>query len=430
MPKNATIKKIQARVVFDSRGVATIQVDVFTNSGWGRNAAPFGAPGSRGEFEASAYGTIGVEGAVEAVKKELAKGLVGMDALNLRSCDNKIREIDGTANFSRIGGNTSSALSIAIARAAADSLKVPLYKLIAPDARTYTLPIPLGNIIGGGAHAMGPTPDMQEHLAIPISAKSLKEAVQLNILLHEATGDILGKMDPVFVGGTDDEHAWTANIDDTEALEVVAEASQLLKSKMGAEFRLGLDLAADRLWDPGKQQYIYSREGKNRTTAEQVDFIESLVRKFNLLYVEDAFNSNDYQSFAELRKRVGSRCLVCGDDLLATNKERTSEGVKQSSMSSMIVKVNQIGTVTDAQDTTMYAQSQGIKTIISHRSGETDDNTLAHLGVAWNCIMVKTGVTGGERLAKLNELICIEEALGKKATISKVEPGQETVYFS
>jgi enolase len=422
MSRMTVIEKIQARVVFDSRGVATIEVDVFTNSGFGRNAAPFGAPGSRGEFEASAYGTVGVEGAVKLVEKDLAKGLVGMDASDLRACDSMIREIDGTPNFGRIGGNTSSAISIALARAAADASGVPLYKLIAPDAKTHTLPIPLGNIIGGGAHAMGPTPDMQEHLAIPVSAKSVKEAVQLNILLHEAAGDILKKMDPVFVGGTDDEHAWTANMDDTRALEVVAEASQTLKSKVGAEFRLGLDLAADRLWNPVKKQYFYTREGKNRTTAEQVDFVESLVKKFDLLYVEDAFHSNDYQGFAELRKRVGRHCLVCGDDLLATNQERTAEGVKQGSMSSMIVKVNQIGTISDAQETTLFAQSKGIKTIISHRSGETDDNTLAHLGVAWNCIMVKTGVTGGERLAKLNELMRIEESLGNKARIAKVEP--------
>ena len=269
---------------------------------------------------------------------------------------------------------------------------------------------------------MGPTPDMQEHLAIPVSARTVKEAVQLNILLHEAAGDILEKMDPVFVGGTDDEHAWTANMDDIKAFEVVAEACQVLKKKIGAEFRMGLDLAADRLWNPTKKQYIYTREGKSRTTAEQVDFVESLVKRFNMLYVEDAFNSNDYQGFAELRKRVGKRCLVCGDDLLATNQERTAEGVKQGSMGAMIIKVNQIGTVTDARDTTLFAQSKGIKTIISHRSGETDDNTLAHLGVAWNCIMVKTGVTGGERLAKLNELIRIEEFLGNKATLARVEP--------
>ena len=422
MSNKATIEKIQARVVFDSRGVATIEVDVFTNSGFGRNAAPFGAPGSRGEFEASAYGTVGVEGAVTVVTQDLAKELIGMDASELHACDSKIREIDGTANFSRIGGNTSSALSIAIARAAADSLKVPLFKLLAPDFKTYALPVPLGNIIGGGAHAMGPTPDMQEHIAIPVSAKSAREAVQFNILLHEATGDILEKIDPVFVGGTDDEHAWTANMDDTKALEVIAEAAENLKTKMGVEFRLGLDLAADRLWNPAKKQYIYSRERKNRTTAEQIDFVERLVQRFNLLYVEDAFNSNDYQGCAELRKRVGKHCLVCGDDLLATNKERTAEGVKQGSMNSMIIKVNQIGTVSDAHETTLFAQSKGIKTVISHRSGETDDNTLAHLATSWNCVGVKSGVTGGERLAKLNEFIRIEESLGNKATIAKVEP--------
>ncbi len=193
MAKKTTIEKILAREVFDSRGVPTIEVDVFTSSGWGRNAAPFGAPGSRGEYEASAYGSIGIEGAVQVVNIEMAPRLAGMDAAELSRCDARIREIDGTANFGRIGGNVASALSIAIARAAADSLKVPLYKFLAPDSKSFSLPLPLGNIIGGGAHSAGPTPDMQEHLALPVSAKSVKEAVKLNILLHEETGKSAGK---------------------------------------------------------------------------------------------------------------------------------------------------------------------------------------------------------------------------------------------
>ncbi len=232
--------------------------------------------------------------------------------------------------------------------------------------------------------------------------------------------NLLEKRDKDFTGGSDDERAWAVNLDDTQSLEVLSEACEILTLKMGAKFRLGLDLAADRLWNPRKRQYVYTREGKTRNTEDQIDFVEDLVKTFNLYYVEDAFNSNDYKAFAELRKRVGKRCLVCGDDLLATNQQRTGEGVKQGSMSAMIIKVNQIGTLTDAQDTNDYAQSQGIKTIVSHRSGETDDNTIAHLGVGWNCIMVKTGVLGGERLAKLNELIRIEEDLGEKAALTKL----------
>ncbi|MFC1933115.1 enolase C-terminal domain-like protein [Chloroflexota bacterium] len=411
MTKECTIKKILAREVFDSRGVPTIEVDIFTDSGWGRNAAPFGAPGSRGEYEASAYGSVGITGALDVVIHELAPRLVGTDTSKLSQCDSIIREFDGTNNFDRIGGNTASALSIAIAKAAADSLKVPLYKFLAPDSDSFSLPFPLGNIIGGGAHSAGAAPDMQEHLVLPLSANSIKEAVKLNILVHEETGKLLEKRDNNFTGGTDDEHAWAANLDDYQALEVVSEACTIVTRETGMEFRLGLDVAADRLWDTNKEQYVYSREGKFRNTDEQIDFMENLVKKFNLCYVEDAFHSNDYQAFAELRRRVGDLCLVCGDDLLATNTQRTSEGVKKGSVNAMVVKVNQIGTLTDARKTNDYAQSQGIRTIISHRSGETDDHTIAHIGVAWNCAMIKTGVLGGERLTKLNELIRIEENL-------------------
>ncbi|MFH1382125.1 MAG: enolase C-terminal domain-like protein [Chloroflexota bacterium] len=419
MSKKSIIRKVIAREIFDSRGVPTIEVDVFADNGWGRNAAPFGAPGSRGEYEASAYGSVGVVGAVKIVLKELGPRLVGEDAGKLRLCDTIIRECDGTNNFGRIGGNTSSALSIAIARAAADALKVPLYEFLAPDSDTFSLPLPLGNIIGGGAHSAGPTPDMQEHLVVPLGARSLKEAVGLNIMVHEEMGGLLEKRDKNFTGGTDDERAWAAGLNDYQALEILAEAVTAVTRKTGVRFGLGLDVAADRLWDRNKKQYVYDREGKFRSADEQLDFLEELVKKFHLCYVEDGFHSNDYASFAELRKRVGRRCLVCGDDLLASDKPRTREAVKKNSVSAMIIKVNQIGTMTDARKTNDYAQSQGIKTVISHRSGETDDPTIAHIGVAWHCVMIKTGVLGGERLAKLNELIRIEEKLGERAALSR-----------
>ncbi|HEX7475774.1 MAG TPA: enolase C-terminal domain-like protein [Dehalococcoidales bacterium] len=421
MPNKCIIEKIRAREVFDSRGVLTIEVDVFTDRGWGRNAAPFGAPGSRGEFEASAYGSVGIDGAAQVVARDLVPRLVGVDAAKLSQCDSMIKEVDGTANYSRIGGNVASALSIAIARAASDSLKVELFQFLAPKRNSFSLPVPLGNIIGGGAHSAGPTPDMQEHLALPVNAKSLKEAVQWNILLHEETGNLLEKRDRNFTGGSDDERAWAVDLDDTQCLEVLSEACEIMRRKAGAKYRLGLDLAADRLWDPRKQKYQYVREGKSRNTEEQIDFVENLVEKFDLYYVEDAFNSNDYRTFSELRKRVGGHCLVCGDDLLATNKKRIAEGLKLGSCNSMIIKVNQIGTLTDARDTNDYAQQHGIKTIVSHRSGETDDNTVAHIGVGWGCTMIKTGVLGGERLAKLNELIRIEEGLGEKSTLAKLD---------
>lgn len=412
MVTRCTIRSVLAREVFDSRGVPTIEVDVTTDGGSGRSAAPFGAPGSRGEFEASAYGSVGLRGAAQVVCDEVAVRLVGMDASDVRACDEQIRTVDGTANFDRIGGNTASAVSIAVAKAAADTVSVPLYVLMAPDGRSdgqdLALPLPLGNIIGGGAHAMGPTPDMQEHLVLPVSASSLREAVWLNIRVHEQTGKLLARRDPGFTGGSDDERGWAANLTDVEALEILSEASELVCRETGARFRLGLDLAADRLWDRELKEYRYSREGTTRDTAEQLDFVEDLVRTFDLGFVEDAFNSNDYDAFAELRRRVGGHCMVCGDDLLATNQARTQSAVSLGSVNAMVLKVNQIGTVTQAQDTNAYAQSQGIDTVMSHRSGETDDTAIAHLGVAWGCKLIKSGVLGGERLAKLNELIRIE----------------------
>jgi enolase len=356
-------------------------------------------------------------GALEVVEKEIAPRLQGVDAADTNLCDAIVNEIDNSENFVRIGGNTSSAISIAIAKAAASSLGLPLYQFLSENAPT--LPYPLGNIIGGGAHSMGPAPDMQEHLVIPVGAPNMATAIQANIMLHEETGKILEKADPNFTGGTDDECAWTANLNDYQALELLSEACVKVTKKMRLAFRLGLDVAADRLWDSEKKMYVYERENTLRTTTEQVNYMKDLVKTFNLYYVEDPFQSDDFAAFAELKKRVGAHCYVCGDDLLATKKLRTEQGVKSGAANSMIIKVNQVGTITEARETNRYAQSNGLDTIISHRSGETEDHTIAHLGVAWNCAGIKTGVIGGERLAKLNELLRIEKQLGSRAVMAK-----------
>lgn len=424
MPKPLRITSISAREIFDSRGVPTIEVEVAAGDGFGRSAAPFGAPGSRGEFEASAYGKLGVSGAVRAVHDEIAPKLRGMRAADLAACDAALQELDGTANFERLGGNTSSAVSTAIALAAADALGAPLYAVVADGSDTaVTLPLPLGNIIGGGAHAMGPTPDMQEHLVVPVSAEGFREAVTLNIRVHEEAGRLLSARDRGFTGGSDDERAWAADLDDTQALEILQAAAEKVAADTGARFRLGLDVAADRMWNAATGTYIYDRARMELTPGEQIDFAESLARRFNLGYVEDAFESTDYQSFAELRRRIGGHCLVCGDDLLATSVERTARAVKAGSVNAMIIKVNQVGTVTGAHGTKRYAQAHGITAAISHRSGETADSSIAHMGAAWGCSLIKAGVTGGERLAKLNELIRIEEN-GKGAIKIAALPAQ------
>ena len=402
------IKRVNCRRIFDSRGVETLEVDVHTQEGFGRAAAPFGAPGSRGEFEAPAYGPDGLEGSEKILKEDLLPVLIGMDAAEQEKIDTLLQEIDGTPNFERIGGNTATVLSVACAKAAADSLKIPLFHLMNPEGG-WTIPFPLGNIIGGGAHSLGPSPDMQEHLIVPLGINSMAQGVKVNLRVHEAVGKLLGKKDPAFVGGTDDENAWAANLNDVEALTVLSEGCRKVSDSEGVEIRMGLDLAADRLWDPGQKKYHYSREGVTRTPKEQIDFLVELIEKFNLIYVEDGFQSNDYESFAALNARVGRRCLVCADDLYASNPQRIARGIKSNSAGAMILKTNQVGTITGAKVAAKLAGTTGTKVILSHRSGETDDDSIAHLAVAWNALMIKTGVKGGERLTKLNELIRIEQ---------------------
>lgn len=414
------IKEVKVRTVFDSRGVETIEVDVFTEGGGiGRVAAPFGAPGSRGEFEAPAYAPGGISESLEIVRREIIPALRGKDAANQKDIDDLLKAIDGTPNFERLGGNTSSSISLACAKAAAHTLGVPLFKHFSQQSQQeWTIPYPLGNVIGGGAHSMGPAPDMQEHLVLPVGATNIREAISLNIRVHETVGEILEKKDPHFAGGMDDERAWTADLNDVEALEILAAACDRVMKETGKELRLGLDLAADRLWVESKGKYVYSREGVERTTEEQLEFVGQLIERFNLYYVEDAFRSSDYESFAKLNKAYGHRCLICADDLYASNSERAATGISLGSANAAIIKPNQVGTVTGAYETVKLEQSNGYKIVLSHRSGETPDASIAHLAVAWNASLIKTGVLGGERLAKLNELIRIAEELGERAKMA------------
>jgi enolase len=403
-----TITQIRYRTVYDSRGVETLELDVITQKGIARVAAPCGAPGSRGEFEAPAYAPGGLHESLKILNNTLIPSLIGMDVTEQEKIDDMLKQIDGTSNFEKIGGNTAATISTAIGKAAADSLKIPMFKLFRKD-EGWTLPYPLGNIIGGGAHALGRAPDMQEHLIIPVGAKTVKQAVEINLKVHDQVGKLLERKDPAFAGGTDDESAWTPNLNDIESLHVLKEAVDRVSDEEGVEIRMGIDLAADRFWDPAGKAYKYEREGASRTTKQQLDFLGELIERFNLIYVEDGFNSNDYDSFSLLNKSFGHRCLICADDVYASNYERTKTGLGKGSAGAMIIKTNQVGTITGAKQTIALAQSHGMKIVLSHRSGETPDDSISHLAVAWNALMIKTGVKGGERLAKLNELIRIEK---------------------
>jgi enolase len=410
---DTTITGIKYRTIFDSRGVETLEVDLSTSKGMGRSAAPFGAPGSRGEFEAPAYASGGLRETMKLLEEILIPSLIGMDALEQEKIDALLTRLDGTPNFEKIGGNTAAVLSTAAAKAAADALKMPMFRLFRKD-EGWGLPFPLGNMIGGGAHSLGPAPDMQEHLAVPIGARTIKQAVEINLRVHEQLGKLLEKKDPGFAGGTDDENAWAANLNDFQALQILQQAVDQIADQEGVEIRMGLDLAADRLWDPSKKIYKYQREGTTRTSAAQLDFLGELIEQFRLIYVEDGFNSNDYESFALLNKQFGDRCLICADDIYASNYQRTKKGIEKGCAGAMIIKTNQVGTITGVKNTAALADANEIEIVLSHRSGETVDDSIAHLAMAWNALMIKTGVKGGERLSKLNELIRMEESLAGK----------------
>jgi len=411
------IDEISARKIFDSRGGETIEVDVWTYSGFGRAAAPAGK--SKGKFEVASYPEGGVLKAVELVSDLIAPRLVDMYADEQEVIDRLLHEIDGTPDFSNIGGNTSYAVSLAVAEAAAYSHGVDLFQHLGGISATE-LPHPLGNVLGGGKHAGGMAPDIQEFLSLPIRADSFLQAAQSNILVHRGVRDRIEKLDSTFTGGKGDEGAWAPNLSNDEALEIVFSSCEAVSDELGVEVRPGLDVAAASLWDSDSQKYVYVRDDMERDQGEQIEYIRSLIEKYGLVYVEDPLDEEDFEGFAELRREVRD-CLICGDDLFTTNIERLSKGIGLGSANSIIIKPNQIGTLTDALDAVKLAKSVGYIPVLSHRSGETVDTHPAHLAVGFSCPIIKTGVIGGERIAKIDELIRIEETLGSAAKLAELE---------
>jgi enolase len=414
---SSIIEDLIARKIFNSRGEETIEVDVITTSGFGRASAPAGK--SRGKAEAVYYPQGGVDQAIKKIDDLIAPELAGLNADFQEEIDNTLHEIDGTTNFKGIGGNAAFAISLANAEAAANSHGLLLFQFLGGNIAT-TLPCPLGNCISGGQHARGKAPDIQEFLALPHGAETFLEAATANTLIHRKIGDALKKKNTLFSGGKSDEGAWIANINDTDAFEVIAKACEEVGNEMDFECGFGIDAAASSLWKEKEEKYTYEREEKKLDTAEQLEFLLDLIEKYNLAYVEDPFHEEDYESFAELTKKT-KNCLICGDDLFTTNNERLNQGIKQKAANAIIIKVNQIGTLTDAAETIKNAQKHGYTTVMSHRSGDTCDWHIAHLAVAFKCPIIKTGVVEGARIAKINELIRIEHFLGNRAEMADLK---------
>jgi len=386
--------------VLDSRGNPTVEADVLTESGgFGRGAAPSGA--STGEYEAI---ELPANESIAKAREHAVPRLEGVYAGDQRAVDNALRAADGTDDFSAIGANSAVAISMAAAKAAADVLGAPLYQHLGGAFRGENFPIPLGNVVGGGEHAKEAT-HIQEFLAAPVGAPSVSEAVFANAAVHAAVADVLDERGVPAAKG--DEGAWAPPISDADAFEVVDEAVDRVEEDVGFEIRFGLDMAAAELYDDDQEAYVYGEETKS--TDEQIDYVADLVDEYDLAYVEDPLDENDYEAFAELTDRVGDRTMICGDDLFVTNVERLQEGIDTGAANSILIKPNQIGTLSDTFDAIELAARNGYETIISHRSGETEDTTIAHLAVATDAGFIKTGTVGGERTAKLNELVRIAD---------------------
>jgi len=414
---STTIEDVIARKVFNSRGEETIEIDIITSMGFGRASAPSGA--SRGKAEVTPYPKGGIDEAIKKVEQTIAPELIGLNSDSQEEIDGLLHSLDGTNNFSNIGGNTAFAVSLAVADAAANTYGLPLFQYLG-GYYAKELPYPLGNVLSGGKHTRGKGPEIQEFLILPVGAPSFFEAEKANTLVHKKVEKALEKKDKSFTGGKSDEGAWTCSLSNEEALEVVAKACEEVSNEIGFECKLALDIAASTFWNNKKKRYMYRNGKRSLDSGEQLEYVLNLIRTYNLIYVEDPFHENDFKSFAELTKKVKS-CLICGDDLFVTNLKRLKKGIRLGSANAIIIKVNQIGTLTDAWETVRMAKEAGYVPVVSHRSGDTVDNHIAHLAVGLSCPIIKTGVVEGARIAKLNELIRIEEMLGERALMAQLK---------
>lgn len=396
------IEDLFIRKIIDSRGNPTVEVDVFTVNGFGSAAAPSGA--SVGSYEVSSFPKNGVDTAISFFKKSVIPKLVGKDASEQRDIDALLHEIDGTENFSKIGGNAAVAVSIAVAKAAANTFYLPLYQYVG-GVFASKIPKPLGNVLGGGKHAIG-GPDIQEFLVTTFAP--INEAVFGNAEVYKKVKEELKHRFPGAAIGRGDEGAWVAHLGNEEALDIVSYSCKSVSDRTGLEIRPSLDFAASEFYKDGKYRY----KDKMLDTEGQINFVAELVDKHDLYLVEDPLNENDFDGFAKLTEMIGDRCIVVGDDLFVTNKKRLEKGIKMGACNSILIKPNQIGTLTETFETVSLAHSNGYVPVMSHRSGETTDDAIAHLAVGLGCPIIKTGVVGGERIAKLNELIRIGEENG------------------
>ena len=412
------ILDIFAREILDSRGNPTVEVDVLLEDGSsGRAAVPSGA--STGAHEAvekrdgdtARYMGKGVLQAVDAVNGEIADMLVGFDALDQQAIDTALLELDGTANKSRLGANAILGVSLAVAKAAADFSNLPLYRYVGGTAARI-LPVPMMNIINGGEHADNPI-DIQEFMIMPVAASSIREAVRMGSEIFHTLKNELTKAG--LSTGIGDEGGFAPNLSSTrDALDFILQAIEKAGYKAGEDVYLALDCAATEYYRDGK--YHMKGEGVTLSSEENVAYLTALVNDYPIKSIEDGMAEDDWAGWNALTEALGARIQLVGDDLFVTNPNRLADGIRQKSANSMLVKVNQIGSLSETLKAVDMAHRAGFTNVMSHRSGETEDTTIADLAVATNCGQIKTGsLARSDRLAKYNQLIRIEEELGDVA---------------
>lgn len=399
------ISSLKGRIVYNSRGSKSIEIDVISDNKFlGRACAPSGA--SIGSHEVPSFLDNDPELTLRTFNSNISK-FIGVESSDPRTITEILRSIDSSGNYSKIGGSVAYGLSIAAAASASLSLNMPLFEMLNRKG-PFRFPYPLGNVVGGGSHAGPGTPDIQEVLVCPMGARNIMEALEMNFNIHKEVRVLLEKIDNRFTYGRGDEGAWAPNLNNDQAVSVVAEAIENSGLELGKEVGLGIDFASSSLWDSKKNHYDYARQGLVRNTEEQIDFVEDLIKNYHLIYAEDPVHEDDFESMARITEK-NKNCLVTGDDMLVTNAQRVIEASKYGACSGAILKVNQAGTLNDALDFAESCTKNNIKIITSHRSGESVDAHIAHIALATSSKMIKTGVVGGERVSKLNELLRLSE---------------------
>ena len=416
----SVIELVYAREVLDSRGNPTVEVEVVLESGSvGRAIVPSGA--STGAFEAvelrdgdkGRYLGKGVEKAVANVNEVIAPELEGMDAFDQPAIDALMIELDGTHNKGKLGANAILGVSMAVARAAAEDLGLPLFQYIG-GVNAKQLPVPMMNILNGGEHADNSV-DVQEFMILPVGAKSFREGLRMGAEVFHSLKKVLSERG--LACGVGDEGGFAPNLgSNREALELIVEAIEKAGYKPGDDVRLGLDVAATEMYDKETKLYDLKHEGKKLTAEQMVDLYEEWVNNFPIVTIEDGLDEEDWDGWKILTDRLGNKVQLVGDDLFVTNTERLERGIEAGVANSILIKVNQIGTITETLDAIEMAKRAGYTAVISHRSGETEDTTIADLAVAVNAGQIKTGAPSRtDRVAKYNQLLRIEEMVGEQA---------------